>query len=63
MHGGEVLLLPNVWDVASARIIEEAGFARLQPPARGLRLRSVILTEQNISREADAEVIGRISRR
>src|SRR4051794_7901635 len=26
LHNGEVLVLPNVWDAASARIVEEAGF-------------------------------------
>jgi 2-methylisocitrate lyase-like PEP mutase family enzyme len=26
LHGGEMLVLPNVWDAASARIVVEAGF-------------------------------------
>jgi 2-methylisocitrate lyase-like PEP mutase family enzyme len=37
MHSGsEVLLLPNVWDVASARIIEEAGFPAIATTSAGV---------------------------
>lgn len=27
LHQGDLLVLPNVWDAASARVVEEAGFA------------------------------------
>ena len=33
---GEVLLLPNVWDVASARIVEEAGFPAIATSSAGI---------------------------
>ena len=33
---GDVLLLPNVWDVASARIIEEAGFPAVATSSAGI---------------------------
>ncbi len=33
---GAVLLLPNVWDVASARIIEEAGFQAIATTSAGI---------------------------
>lgn len=37
MHSeGEVLLLPNVWDVASARIVEEAGFPAIATTSAGI---------------------------
>ena len=37
MHSeGEVLLLPNVWDVASARIVEEAGFPAVATTSAGI---------------------------
>ncbi|MFZ2001259.1 MAG: isocitrate lyase/phosphoenolpyruvate mutase family protein [Candidatus Sulfotelmatobacter sp.] len=37
MHsGGDALLLPNVWDVASARIVEEAGFPALATTSAGV---------------------------
>lgn len=43
MHAGpEPLLLANVWDVASARIIEDAGFRRLPPAAQASPLHAVI---------------------
>jgi len=34
--GGTPLLLPNVWDVASARIVEEAGFPALATSSAGV---------------------------
>jgi len=37
MHSGpEVLLLPNVWDVASARIVEDAGFPAIATTSAGI---------------------------
>jgi 2-methylisocitrate lyase-like PEP mutase family enzyme len=37
LHSGkEILLLPNVWDVASARIIEEAGFKAVATSSAGI---------------------------
>jgi 2-methylisocitrate lyase-like PEP mutase family enzyme len=33
---GDVLLLPNVWDVASARIIEDAGFPAIATSSAGI---------------------------
>ena len=33
---GEVLLLPNVWDVASARIVEQAGFRAVATSSAGI---------------------------
>jgi 2-methylisocitrate lyase-like PEP mutase family enzyme len=35
-HGQEVLLLANVWDVVSARIIEQAGFPALATTSAGI---------------------------
>ena len=34
--GGDPLLLPNVWDVASARIVEDAGFPALATTSAGV---------------------------
>jgi 2-methylisocitrate lyase-like PEP mutase family enzyme len=37
MHNsGDILLLPNVWDIASARIIEEAGFPAIATTSAGV---------------------------
>ena len=35
-HGPDVLLLPNAWDVASARIFEEAGFDAVATTSAGV---------------------------
>ena len=37
-HGSKPLLLPNVWDVVSARIIEQAGFPTLATTSAGIAL-------------------------
>ncbi len=37
MHTGpRILLLPNVWDVASARVFEEAGFGAMATTSAGI---------------------------
>jgi 2-methylisocitrate lyase-like PEP mutase family enzyme len=37
MHRGQrILLLPNAWDVASARIFEEAGFGAVATTSAGV---------------------------
>ena len=33
---GDVLVLPNVWDLASARIVEDAGFAAIATTSAGI---------------------------
>ena len=35
-YGGRILVLPNVWDVASARIIEEAGYGAIATTSAGV---------------------------
>ena len=37
MHSGpEMLLLPNAWDVVSARIVEEAGYPAIATTSGGI---------------------------
>jgi 2-methylisocitrate lyase-like PEP mutase family enzyme len=51
MHSGkEILLLPNVWDVASARIIEEAGFGAIATTSAGIAFSLGYPDGQKISR-------------
>jgi 2-methylisocitrate lyase-like PEP mutase family enzyme len=60
MHRGpEVLLLPNVWDVASARIIEEARFPAIATTSAGIAFSLGYPDGQKISRE---EMLARIAR-
>ena len=61
-HGREVLLLSNVWDVASARIIEEAGFGAVATTSAGIAFALGYPDGQKISGEQMLEAIGRIAR-
>jgi 2-methylisocitrate lyase-like PEP mutase family enzyme len=63
MHRGpKTLLLPNVWDVASARIIEEAGFPALATTSAGIAFSVGYPDGQKISREQMLARVGRIVR-
>jgi 2-methylisocitrate lyase-like PEP mutase family enzyme len=63
MHrGGKVLLLPNVWDVASARLVEEAGFPALATTSAGIAFSVGYPDGQRISREQMLARVGRIVR-
>ena len=35
-QGPDVLVLPNAWDAASARVFADAGFPALAPPSAGI---------------------------
>ena len=58
-HGGNTLVLPNVWDVASARVIEEAGFAALATTSAGIAFSLGYPDGQKISRD---EMLARVAR-
>jgi 2-methylisocitrate lyase-like PEP mutase family enzyme len=63
MHRGpKALLLPNVWDVASARIIEEAGFGAIATTSAGIAFSLGYPDGQKISREEMLARVGRIVR-
>ena len=60
MHRGpKILLLPNVWDVASARIFEEAGFGALATTSAGVAFTLGYPDGQKISR---VEMLARVAR-
>jgi len=60
MHRGpKTLLLPNVWDVASARIIEKAGFGAIATTSAGIAFSLGYPDGQKISRE---EMLARVVR-
>ncbi len=60
MHRGpKVLVLPNVWDVASARIIEEAGYGAIATSSAGVAFSLGYPDGQKISRE---EMLARVAR-
>jgi len=58
-HGPKVLLLPNVWDVASARTLEEAGFGAMATTSAGIAFTLGYPDGQKISRE---EMLARVAR-
>jgi 2-methylisocitrate lyase-like PEP mutase family enzyme len=58
-HGPEPLILPNVWDVASARIFEDAGFPAIATTSAGIAFSLGYPDGQRIPRE---EMLARISR-
>jgi 2-methylisocitrate lyase-like PEP mutase family enzyme len=58
-RGPNALILPNVWDVASARVVEEAGFPALATSSAGVAFSLGYPDGQRISRE---EMIARVAR-
>jgi 2-methylisocitrate lyase-like PEP mutase family enzyme len=59
LHRLGLLVLPNAWDVASARIFEEAGFPAIATTSAGIAFSLGFPDGQQISRE---EMIARIAR-
>src|SRR5690348_4535029 len=59
---GDVLLLPNVWDVASACIVEEAGFPAIATSSAGIALAQGFPDGQQIPSERMLAVIANIAR-
>lgn len=62
MHTGKgALLLPNVWDVASARIIEEAGFPAIATTSAGIAFAQGFPDGQKIPGERMIAAIAQIA--
>jgi 2-methylisocitrate lyase-like PEP mutase family enzyme len=62
MHRGtSVLLLPNVWDVISARIFEEAGFPAIATTSAGIAFTMGYPDGQKISRDEMLAAVSRIA--
>lgn len=60
MHRGtKVLVLPNAWDVVSARVIEQAGFGAIATTSAGVAFTLGYPDGQKISRE---EMLARVTR-
>jgi 2-methylisocitrate lyase-like PEP mutase family enzyme len=62
LHRLGVLVLPNAWDVASARIFEEAGFPAIATTSAGIAFSLGYPDGQQISREEMIARVGRIVR-
>ncbi len=61
-RGPGILILPNAWDVASARVFEEAGFPALATTSAGIAFSLGYPDGQKIPREEMLARIGRIAR-
>jgi 2-methylisocitrate lyase-like PEP mutase family enzyme len=62
MHRSQqILLLPNAWDVASARIVQQTGFGAVATTSAGIAFTLGYPDGQRISREQMLEVVGRIA--
>ena len=63
LHSGkEILLLPNAWDVASARVIEESGFKAIATSSAGIAFALGYPDGQVIPREEMLATIARIAK-
>ena len=61
MHtGGDVLLLPNVWDAASARIVEESGYPAIATTSAGIAAAQGFPDGQAINRDRMISVVAQI---
>lgn len=60
--GSRALVLPNAWDVASARIFEDAGFSAIATTSAGIAFSLGYPDGQRIPREEMLARIGRIAR-
>lgn len=60
-RGPRILVLPNAWDVSSARIFEDAGFPAIATTSSGIANSLGFPDGQHISREQMLEVVERIA--
>ncbi len=61
-HGPDVLVLANAWDVASARLLEEAGFPAVATTSSGIAFSHGLPDGERIRREEMLAVVERIAR-
>jgi 2-methylisocitrate lyase-like PEP mutase family enzyme len=60
-RGPHLLALPNAWDVASARILEELGYPAIATTSAGIAFSLGYPDGQRVSREQMLEVVARIA--
>lgn len=62
LHRGKILILPNAWDVASARMFEEVGFPAVATSSAGMMVSLGYPDGQRIDRKEFVSAIRRIAR-
>ena len=60
-RGPKTLVLPNIWDVAGARVLEEAGVAAIATTSAGIAFALGYPDGERISREEMFSVVARIA--
>ncbi|MGA7650661.1 MAG: isocitrate lyase/phosphoenolpyruvate mutase family protein, partial [Thermoplasmata archaeon] len=60
-HGGRALILPNAWDVPSARVFEEAGFPAVATSSAGLMVSLGYRDGEEMPRRELAAAVWRIA--
>lgn len=61
-HEAPLLVLPNIWDAASARIVEQAGFRAIATTSSGVAAALGYSDGQHIGRDMLVEALARITR-
>jgi len=61
-HGKRILILPNGWDVPSARVFEDAGFPAIATSSAGLLVSLGYPDGEMIGRDEFVSAVGRIAR-
>ena len=61
-HGPDILVLPNAWDCASARIFEELGFPAIATTSAGVAFSLGYADEQKIPGKEMLAAVTRIAR-
>jgi 2-methylisocitrate lyase-like PEP mutase family enzyme len=62
LHQNNTLILPNAWDAASARVIQQAGFSAVATTSAGIAFTLGYPDGQRISREEMLAIVGRIAK-
>jgi len=63
LHGGpRMLVLPNAWDAASARVLEELGYPAIATTSAGVAFALGYPDGQRVSRDEMLEAVARIAR-
>jgi 2-methylisocitrate lyase-like PEP mutase family enzyme len=63
LHGGpRTLVLPNAWDVASARVLEELGYPAIATTSAGVAFALGYPDGQRVSRDEMLDMVARIAR-
>jgi 2-methylisocitrate lyase-like PEP mutase family enzyme len=61
-HGPRILMFPNAWDVASARVVEDLGYPAIATTSAGIAAALGYPDGQQISRAEMLDMVGRIAR-